>query len=316
MASKRKPFAGMPNSFWLMILVLVVWIFAAGIRLGGLNVPLERIPWSLLVPCCALFCVLHSYVMLGLWRALTLLALSTTIAFAAEYIGQSTGLIFGPYCYTDILGPKILGRIPVLIPFAWYMMLYPSYVVTNILAEGRPIAVRTNLGWIVWVSMLSALVMTAWDLTMDPVMSYHPDAAQPGWCQGSTALHEANVGHPAWVWIDGGVHFGVPLKNFRGWLATAFVVFLAYRLIERYIPLRPLPGWKSRIMGYLPVGVYGTMAIIDAWLGYPEIEDIHLISPFAMGIPFLFASFRLFADRTDLPLWPWQHHEEEEPADA
>jgi uncharacterized membrane protein len=310
MKSKRKPIAGMPDSFWLMILVLTVCIFYIGIRLGGLNVPLERIPWSFLVPVCALFAIVHSSVTLGLKRAMTLLGLCLTIAFAAEYIGESTGLIFGPYCYTGVLGPKLFGRIPLLIPFAWYMMFYPSYILTNVLLEGHPVSRHTSLIWILWASLLSALVMTAWDLTMDPVMSFHPGTASPTWCTGTTALHEANVGHPAWVWTDGGVHFGVPLKNFSGWLATAFVVFLVYRLLERKIPAKPMHGWDSRLMIYLPIGVYGSMAIIDAWLGYPEIEDVHLISPFAMGIPFLFASFKLFAERTDLPLWPWQHGEE------
>ena len=66
----RIRFAGLPDSFWLMSLVLVVVLFAAGIRLGGINVPLDRIPWSVLVPCMALFCFVHSYIMLGLHRAL------------------------------------------------------------------------------------------------------------------------------------------------------------------------------------------------------------------------------------------------------
>ncbi len=114
----RIRFAGLPDSFWLMSLVLVVVLFAAGIRLGGINVPLDRIPWSVLVPCMALFCFVHSYIMLGLHRALTLLGLATTIAFCAEYYGESTGILFGPYCYTEVLGPKILGRVPALIPFA------------------------------------------------------------------------------------------------------------------------------------------------------------------------------------------------------
>jgi uncharacterized membrane protein len=302
----RIRFAGLPDSFWLMTLLLVVLLFAAGIRIGGVNVPLGRIPWSVLVPCMALFCFVHSYIMLGLHRALTLLGLATSIAFCAEYYGESTGILFGPYCYTDVLGPKILGRVPMLIPFAWYMMFYPSYVVTNILTETRPVSKRRETTWIVWLSLLSALIMTAWDITMDPVMSFYPGGGSTDWCN-ARGLHEATLGHPAWVWKEGGVHFGVPLQNYAGWMATAFVVFLIYRLLERRIAQRPLQGYNSRFMAWLPVAAYGMMALIDAWLGYPEIEDIHLISPFVMGIPFLFATFKLFAERTDLPLWPTLH---------
>lgn len=295
-----------PASVWLLLLFVVAAVFYVGIETGGFNLPLERLPWSILVPTLSVFCFLHSTVMLGWLRAIVLLLLCVTIAFAAEYVGETTGAIFGPYRYTDVLGFKLFGRIPALIPFAWYMMFYPSYVVANLLAEGSPVAVRTGIAWIAWMAALSALVMTAWDLTMDPIMSYHP-------CEtGSTnclpvALDEANVGHPAWIWADGGPHFGVPLLNYRGWLLTAFVVFLLFRWLEPRLPHRPWRGAHSQFMAWLPVAVYGSMAVIDAWLGYPEIDDIHLISPFVMGIPALFASVQIFANRPDLPLWP--HHD-------
>ncbi len=300
---KANSIRNIPGSIWLLQLTLFAILCYAGIRLGGINVPLERIPWSILVPAFALFSLVHSIIMLGWRRAMLLFGLCVTIAFCAEYIGESTGLIFGPYYYTDVLGPKLFGRVPVLIPFAWYMMFYPSYIVTNILAEGGPVSRRREIVWIIWVSVLSALVMTAWDLTMDPVMSYHPCADTLATCLPAS-LSQTDIGHPAWVWVEGGVHFGVPLLNFRGWLLTAFVVFLAYRLIEPRVPLVPYEGHDARIIIFLPVGAYGLMALIDAWLGYPEIEDVHLISPFVMGIPFLFATFRLFADRNDLPFWP------------
>jgi len=295
-----------PASVWLMLLFFVAAVFYFGIRTGGFNIPLERLPWSILVPTLALFCFLHSLIMLGRARALLLLGLCVTISFVFEYVGESTGAIFGPYFYTSLLGFKLFGKIPLLIPFAWYMMFYPSYVITNLLAEGSPMAVRSGIAWIAWMSALSALVMTAWDLTMDPIMSFHPCATGSAACLPVT-LDEANLGHPAWIWKQGGEHFGVPLLNYRGWMLTAFIVFLLFRWLEPRLPHRPWRGAASRAMAWLPVGAYGGMAVVDSWLGYPEIGDIHLISPFAMGIPALFASFEIFANRTDLPLWP--HHD-------
>lgn len=297
-----KPAATIPNSVWIIALVLIAGVFWAGIASGGFNYPIERMPWSILVPAMALFCFVHSVVMLGHQRAVLLLVLCTTLAFASEYIGESTGTIFGPYYYTDVLGPKIAGRIPVLIPFAWYMMFYPSYIVTNLLAEGHPVAQGKGTAWIVWISALSALVMTAWDLTMDPIMSFNPCATGTTTCLPAE-LSEAVVGHPAWVWTTGGAYFGVPYSNYRGWMLTAFVVFLAYRLLERRLIHAPWPGGLSKVLVVLPVLAYGSMAFIDAWLGNPKVENVHLIAPFAMGIPFLFAAFTLFA-RSDLPMWP------------
>ena len=294
-----------PASVWLMLLFVVTAIFYTGIRTGGFDIPLQRLPWSILVPMLALFCFLHSMVMLGKARALLLLLLCVTVSFGFEIVGETTGAIFGAYQYTDVLGFKLFGRVPLLVPFSWYMMFYPSYVVTNLLAEGNPVAVRRGIAWVAWMAALSALVMTAWDLTMDPIMSFHCPAGNTG-CV-SVSLREADVGHPAWIWTDGGPHFGVPLLNYRGWLLTAFIVFFLYRWLESRVPHRPWRGAHSRVMAWLPVGVYAGMAAIDAWLGYPEIDDVHLISPFAMGIPAFFASFHIFANRTDLPLWP--HHD-------
>ena len=293
----------LPASVWLMILVAVAIVFYAGIRTDGFALPLDRVPWSVLVPCFALFSFTHSVVMLGWPRAVALLALCLTIAFAAEYVGESTGVIFGPYYYTELLGPKLLGRIPVIIPFAWYMMFYPSYVVTNVLAEGNPVSVDRGTVRIIWMSALGAVVMTAWDLTMDPIMSFHTCSTPALECI-ERPLDQHEIGDPAWVWEQPGPHFGVPLLNYQGWLLTSFVVFLAFRLLERRLPHRPLPGAEARAMAFLPIAAYGSMSFIDAWLGYPEIEDIRLITPFAMGIPFLFATYFLFAKRTDLPLWP------------
>lgn len=279
---------------WMVLIALLVIVFYVGIRIGGIDVPLQRIPWSVLVPACTLFSMIHSAIMLGYRRALLLFALCFTISLAAELFGESTGLLFGPYFYTDILGPKLFGRVPLLIPFAWYMMFYPSYVVANVLAESSLVSRNAGPAWIVCMALVSATLMTAWDLTMDPVMSYNLCGPHLELCP---QLHEAKMGNPAWVWVDGGPHFGVPLQNFAGWMMTAFAVFLIYRFAETRMEHTPVRGHVNPLIAFMPIGVYGTMALVDTWLGYPEIEDVHLISPFAMGIPFIFATIRFVADR-------------------
>ena len=88
--------ARVPGSVWIVLLVVVAWIFYAGVKTGGFNIPIERLPWSILVPGFAVFSFAHSMVLLGHKRALLLLVLCITLAFASEYIGERTGLIFGP----------------------------------------------------------------------------------------------------------------------------------------------------------------------------------------------------------------------------
>ncbi len=298
-----------PPAVWLLITLLVAEAFYVGIKTGGFDFPIDRLPWGLLVPALTAFCIIHSWLLLGKVRALVLLACATIVSFAFEWVGESTGWPFSPYYYTDVLGWKIGGNVPALIPFAWYMMFYPSYIIANLIGEGGPIPQRTGWVPIIWLSLLSAAVMTAWDLTMDPVMSFNNPgkAAEPG------VPDAANVGVPAWVWPEGGAHFGVPFQNYFGWMLTAFVVFTLYRWLETRLPNAPAHGMCSRIMISLPVGVYTMMALINCWLGYPEIAGLRLISPFSMGIPAFFAAYQLFANRTDLPLWPSEPHEGQPP---
>ena len=290
-----------PTAVWLLVTLVIAELFFVGIKTGGFDIPIQRLPWGLLVPALTAFCIIHSWLLLGKARAFALLACGVVLGFAFEWLGESTGWPFSPYHYTDVLGWKIGGRIPALIPFAWYMMFYPSYIVANLIGEGGPIPRTTGWVRIVWLSLLSAGVMTAWDLTMDPVMSFRDgnDPAIPD---------SADVGVPAWVWPHGGDHFGVPIENYFGWMLTAFVVFMLYRWLETKLDHAPAHGMCSRVMIALPVGVYMLMALINTWLGYPQIAGLRLISPFSMGIPAFFAAFQLFANRNDLPLWPGEAH--------
>lgn len=296
-----------PRVALLVITLFLALLFYVGIRTGGAGFPINRLPWTILVPAAAGFCLIHSWHLLGRNRALALLACGTIIPLIFEWIGETTGWPFSPYHYTELLGWKIGGRVPALIPLAWYMMFYPSYIIANLLAEGGPVPQVGGRVRIVWVSLMSAAVMTAWDLTMDPVMSYRgpdPDRA---------VIDDpmADVGTPAWIWAENGEHFGVPLQNYFGWMLTAFVVFVLYRWWETKLETAPKHGMCSRLMISLPIGIYVTMAVVDTFLGYPEIEGLRLISPFSMGIPAFFAAFQLFMNRTDLPFWPGEEHDHE-----
>ena len=310
---------------WLLF-GLAAALFLFFIALHGHTVinGVDRIPWRLLVPVAASLAFVHSWYMLGWRRALVLMGCATLISFASEWVGQGSGWLYGPYCYTELLGAKVGGRIPFIIPFAWYMMFYPSYVVANLVAEGRATSnPHSRLAWVVWMAVLSAAVMTAWDITMDPIMSFEP---MPG-----TAIEAGTAGTvPAWRWLTEVVdpaacasatrlppsestHFGVPWQNYQGWMLTAFVVFLVYRLLERRIPVHrrdvdAAGRSMKRLTALMPVSVYMAMALTDAVLGSPRIEDVHLISPFAMGITAALASIAVFKASFAL------HHEERPPS--
>lgn len=216
-----------------------------------------------------LFSVFHALYALGWRHTLIFFVLSAVISWAFEQVGVSTGVVYGAYHYTDALGPK-LGHVPLLIPIAWFMMMYCSYVIANLIADGQPAGTRGGVGRAAWLALLSGMIMTAWDTVMDPLMS------------GET------VG--AWVWEQGGDYFGIPVQNFVGWLLTTFTVFMVYRLYERRSAPRPLGRPGTAISG-LPVLAYALMMapyVISAGAG-----ALRVIAAFAMGIPALAAAGRL-----------------------
>jgi uncharacterized membrane protein len=223
------------------------------------------------------FSLAHAVYTLGWKRALTFFVLSMVISWLYEEIGVATGAIYGPYHYTDLLGPK-LGHVPLLIPIAWFMMIYPSYVVANLIAGPIVRPQRDTIGRMIWLAFMSAMIMTAWDLTMDPGMSSPPD--------------------PAWVWEQGGPFFGVPLQNFAGWMLTTFTVYVIYGLIE-YRWGRSALAPSERGLEATPLAAYAAVGVHAVLVNEPTLQ---LIAAFAMGLPVLVAAGRLLFAPQEQPI--------------
>jgi putative membrane protein len=77
------------------------------------------------------FALLHASQRLSWERTLRLLGLVFGVSLLFESVGVATGLIYGPYHYTHKLGPLFLGLVPILIPVAWFLMSYPSFVIAD-----------------------------------------------------------------------------------------------------------------------------------------------------------------------------------------
>jgi putative membrane protein len=155
------------------------------------------------------FALLHASHREGWERALRLLGLVFGVSLLFESIGVATGWIYGiygPYHYSDKLGPLFLGLVPILILVAWFLMSYPSFVIADWLVPAD---------WKRWQRLLAVaavcgLAMTAWDLVMDPIM----------------------VAGGYWVWDTNGAYFGIPLQNYWGWWLTVFITFALYLLMS------------------------------------------------------------------------------------
>jgi uncharacterized membrane protein len=256
----------------LAIMFLIIFIYASVIRplfqpFVFLTVIIEGLPGNALM--LVFFSLFHCVYTLGLRHTAVFFSLSVFISWFYEQIGVATGLIYGAYHYSEMLGFKV-GDVPLLIPLIWFMMIYPSYIIANLIASGRPTVTACKCYLIMRLSLISALVMTAWDLIVDPLLSGPAIAV--------------------WVWEQGGIYFGVPLQNYAGWILTTFTIYLAYRFFESRVCIKPL-GPMTKKIAAMPLIAYGSMIILNFLAGH--IQQLHLIGLFAMGLPLFFAAVRL-----------------------
>lgn len=259
----------------LVFLTVLLLLLAAHLTVIGFQISLRKMPFELMTYVFSPLILVHGFYMLGWRRALAFFLITLVVSFLFEYVGVKTGWIFGAYHYTNVLDPKLLGTVPVVIPLAYFMVIYPSYMMANLIIRGRPTGQFQDWDLILLTSLLTALVMTAWDLVMDPVM-----------------VHDVK----AWVWEKGGEYFGIPFHNFAGWAATTFTVSALYRWVEQAdqkIPMIPF-GRSSKLFILLPLLGYGALMVGAPFVGIPV--DTRVLSPFAMGVPLLAALIRLYQD--------------------
>ena len=253
---------------WLLIGAFVLILGVSGYIAFGVNP--GDLPWTAFGLVYGVFSLVHAYRLLGTRRALTLLATALIVGFFFEAVGVATGWPFGDYHYTDELPYHVLG-VPIIIPVYWFIVAYPAYVITNVLADGETFAIASGFKWLVLISGLNALVMTGWDLSVDPLMSCAWEGAQNDGCD------------PVWSWVAAGQGGPVPVRNYLGWMLATFVLFVVYRALEpRTQPQKaPMYRWLTLVI----ILTYGAQAVLFALIVPPA--DVRLLTPFVMGIPVL-----------------------------
>jgi uncharacterized membrane protein len=189
--------------------------------------------------------VVHAAVSRGPRTGGGVLLVTAATAVVFESVGLATGFPYGEYTYSDDLGPTLLG-VPFLVPLAWLMMAWPSWLLARRLTRGvRPARQRPAR------VAVAAAVFAGWDVVLDPQMVQagywtwaHPQPGLPG--------------------ID-----TVPLTNLAGWLLAGVVLMTLLDLLVGRTALQPPrtgDGAPLLVLAWMTLG--GALAHAG-WLGLP-----------------------------------------------
>lgn len=153
----------------------------------------ERISWLNLLITMLLMLFLHNPPN----ARLLLFALPVfLLGMAVEIIGVKTGIPFGHYHYTDVLGWSV-GGVPLIIGVNWVLLTYSTGSLVSRFTESIP-------GRIV----IGALAMVVLDMLLEGFA----------------------IRHNYWVWQADGTP---PILNFSGWFITSLVAHFIYQKLQR-----------------------------------------------------------------------------------
>lgn len=138
------------------------------------------------------------------------LGLCYVLGMLTEIIGVNTGLLFGQYAYSGVLGWKVLN-VPLIIGVNWFIAIFCScniiyamndWLYRKLSAGGLPPSSWQFAAFVIDVAMLATL----FDFMLEPV------ALELGY----------------WKWLPEGT---IPLNNFLSWFVISLVLAVIFRLL-------------------------------------------------------------------------------------
>ncbi len=176
-------------------------------------------------------CVPH----VGWKRTLSFTLAGYCIAFGSEWLSINTGLPYGWYYYIDTTSSRELwvAGVPFFDSLSYVFLAYCSYATALFILSPLK-AWRWNVATLETrrirrsfaALLLGALLQTGLDVVIDPVA-----------LQGRRWFLGQIYGYR-----ERGIHFGVPLSNYGGWLLTSLFLIAAFQLIDARRQDKPATG--------------------------------------------------------------------------
>lgn len=201
------------GGFWL---VSTVWASAAAETTGG--VAAAGIQFLSLF----LFLFVHGSIALG-WRGtIAFLLVLALVSFLFEALSVATGFPFGFFEH-HAPGPRPLN-IPIAVPIGYAVYGWLAWAQTRAMLGGL---VAQRQLFVIATPIIGTFLLAGYDYPWDAI--------------GASVLKTHSYRYPSGL-------FGVPLRNFFGWLLTGWVAFQLFALIERRFPAKPVAATRGYLL--------------------------------------------------------------------
>jgi putative membrane protein len=203
----------------------------------------------------------RGFIRAGLW-----LLAGTFIGWSMEFSSTHNGFPFGTYSYhpTDYPDDVWLGSVPLFASLSFAALTYFGYsaaltLLSPLRVEGAQVRRLAVPGLPTsWRVLLLATVSITWmDLVMDPV----------------THLGRYWFLGDLYHYAPGGLHFGVPLSNYAGWLLTSFLIVLVNQTADGWMTRAGAPPSPAFELPFGPLwsigcqaGTYVMMLVVTLYL--------------------------------------------------
>ncbi|TVP47498.1 MAG: carotenoid biosynthesis protein [Mongoliibacter sp.] len=180
---------------YIKIFQIIISIFYL-VGLIGMSIPSLRPYFQMLTPFHLLlnFGILLYFHKDWNYSFLIFIAVGFSLGYGSEVMGVHTGFPFGDYWYGDVLGWQLF-EVPLMIGINWLILVY---------CTGNLFHEKISNDWL--AAGLASLMMMLIDVIIEPVA----------------------VTLDFWKWESD----IIPLSNFLGWLAVAFIIQLFYRKLN------------------------------------------------------------------------------------
>jgi putative membrane protein len=183
----------------------------------------------------ALVVVMHARLSYG-WKGLCVYVLVvSTIAFSCEACSIATGFPFGYFQHNVSAGPKPLG-VPLTVAMGYVVLGWFAWTLARLIARDTPYQASGLERFT--TPIVASFILAGFDFPADPI--------------GSAVLNIFSYRHPSG-------QFGVPLKNYLGWLLTGWLFFQVFAFVEQRFRASSAVG--RRAFWLLPCVVWSGLAL-------------------------------------------------------